>query len=135
MYPDSTPEKQSGLGLIAALFLIVVVALLVAGILSLVRTSSLSFAQDVLAHKALMSAESGAQLSLNRLYQPFSGAAGTCSAKNWSFTQPGLENCVATVTCVADVVAAETYFTLDSHGRCDNGSGIAERRVLVRSKP
>jgi len=133
MYPEFSPTTQRGLGLIAALFLIVVVALLVAGILSLVRTSGQSFAQNVKAQRALMAAESGAQLSLNRLYAPL--GVGGCNNTTWNFTQPGLENCVAVVTCSAENVSSDIYYTLESHGHCESGSEIAERRVILRSKP
>jgi len=133
MYPEHLPTTQRGLGLIAALFLIVVVALLVAGILSLVRTSGQSFAQNVKAQRALMAAESGAQLSLNRLYAPL--GVGACTNTTWNFTQPGLESCVAVVACSAENVNTDTYYTLESHGHCESGSEIAERRVILRSKP
>ena len=133
MFPETGKHRQSGLGLIAALFLIVVVALLVAAILSLVRTSGTAFSQDVMAQRALMAAESGVQLSLNRLYAPV--GVGACFDATWNFTQDGLSSCSAIVSCTQDVVGSDVYYTIESTGHCDNGSNVAERSVVVRSQP
>jgi MSHA biogenesis protein MshP len=64
------PERQRGIGLIAAIFLIVVVASLAVGVASLVRSGAAGYVQDVLAYKAFLAADSGAQLSLNRCLRP-----------------------------------------------------------------
>src|SRR4051812_33787514 len=91
------PDKQRGIGLIAAIFLIVVVAALAVGITSLVRTGATSYARDVLAYRAFLAADSGAQLAMNRVFAPDGTPA--CANHDYSFAQSGLENCAASVTC------------------------------------
>lgn len=119
-----------GLGLVSAIALITVVAVLMVAITRIVQNSSEAFAQDVLSHRALLAAESGSQLGLNRLFPPL--GAGACSNRSWDLTDFGLPACQASVACRSEVVGATTYYTLESDGRCTAGPDAAERSVLVR---
>src|SRR5262245_53757484 len=92
-------SRQRGIGLIAAIFLIVVVAALAVAVVSLVRSNSNSFARDVLAYRAFLAADSGAQLALNRVFAP--AGAPSCANRVYAFTETGLEGCRAAVTCNA----------------------------------
>jgi len=129
MYPD----KQRGIGLIAAVFLIVVVASLAVGVASLVRSGSASYAQDVLAYKAFLAAESGAQLALNRLYAPV--GAGSCANRVIALDSVGLKACIATTTCAAMTVNGAQHYDIDSAGRCGAATEAAERHIVVRALP
>ena len=124
---------QRGLGLVAAIFLIVVVAVIVAAITRMVRSSSELFAQDVVSHRAFLAAETGSQLGLNRLFAP--AGVGSCASWNWDLTAFGLAQCSATVSCRAELVGGESIYTLESDGRCDVGVHVSERSVLVRAQP
>ena len=124
---------QRGLGLVSAIFLVVVVAVLVVAIARMVRSSGEVFAQDVVSHRAFLAAETGAQLGLNRLFAP--AGAGACNVWNWDLTDVGLPFCAASVDCRVEVVDGASYFTLESDGRCDLGDYVAERSVLVRAQP
>ena len=126
-------RKQVGIGLVSAIFLIMVVSVLVVAISRMVRTGAEAFAQDVLSNKAFLAAESGAQLGLNRVFAPV-GVSG-CGNWNWDLTSVGLRFCTATVQCRSEAVASTTYYTLESTGRCDVGGSVAQRRVLVRAQP
>ncbi|MCZ6887250.1 MAG: hypothetical protein O7H39_02055 [Gammaproteobacteria bacterium] len=125
-------SRQTGLGLVGALFLIVTVAVLVVGIARLVRMSADAFALDVLSQKAMRAAESGASLGLNRIFAP----AGTpnCGVWRWSFTEAGLENCTAEVSCTVESTAGETLYNVLSHGACGSAPDLAMRGLLVRSQ-
>jgi MSHA biogenesis protein MshP len=129
MYPD----KQRGIGLIAALFLIVVVASLAVGVASLVRTGSAGYAQDVLGYKAFLAAESGAQLALNRLYAPV--GAGSCANRVFALDSVGLNGCSAATTCSSVTVAGAQQYDVGSAGRCATAADAAERRIVVRALP
>ncbi|MEQ8857040.1 MAG: hypothetical protein RIC56_00195 [Pseudomonadales bacterium] len=131
--PSGTPSRQRGIGLIAAIFLIVVVVGLVAAITNLVRASSDAFAQDVVSHRAFLAAESGAQLGLNRVFAP--SGAGACGNWTWNLTPAGLEACSAAVVCRSEVVAGTPHYTIESDGRCDVRGVVAQRRILVRAVP
>ena len=125
--------RQRGLGLVSAIFLIVVVSVLVLAIVRSVRTSAEAFALDVVSQRAFLAAESGAQLGLNRLFAP--SGAGTCTDRVWLLDDVGMPYCRATVACRTETVLGNSYYTLASDGRCDVGGVIAERRVLLRAKP
>lgn len=121
------------MGLIAAIFLIVVVAGLVVAITRMVRTSGDAFAQNVVSHRAFLAAESGAQLGLNRVFAP--AGTASCTDWNWDLSHIGLNACRVEVTCRSEVVDGTPHYTLESGGRCDSGRFVAERRVLVRAAP
>lgn len=131
MFPDR--RRQRGIGLMAAIFLIVVVAVLVVAIARMVRTSSAAFAQDVMTHRAFLAAESGAQLGLNRVFAP--SGVPACTAWSWDLAPVGLANCRADVACRSESVDGTPYYTVESHGRCDAGGVVAERRLFVRAVP
>ena len=125
------PDRQRGIGLIGAIFLIVVVASLAVGVASLVRSGAAGYVQDVLAYKAFLAADSGAQLSLNRVFAP--EGAPSCVSRVFSFSEPGLEGCEATVSCSAVSVSGVMRYDLESRGRCTTGTEVAERRIAVRA--
>lgn len=127
------PSRQAGMGLVAAIFLVVVVAVLTGAVLRMVRTSATVFAQDVVSHRALLSAESGAELALNRVFAP--AGTGSCADRVWPLDDLGLTGCAADVRCSSELVDGELLYTLDSRGRCEVGGTVAERRVLVKAAP
>lgn len=129
----SSGARQRGIGLAAAVFLVLVVALLVVAIVRSVQTSGEAFAQDVLSHRAFLAAESGVQLSLNRLFAPL--GSGTCADRSYDLAGIGMPGCRALVACRSESVTSGTTYTLESAGRCDVGAMAAERTVLVRAAP
>lgn len=124
---------QRGVGLVAALFLITVVALLSVAIMGSVRTGADAFALDVVAHRAFLAAESGAQLGANRVFAP--SGTPVCVNANYDLDALGLASCSAAVSCDSELVAGEALYTLRSAGRCDSGGVVAQRQVLVRLAP
>jgi len=126
-------RRQHGIGLVAAIFLIVVVAGLVAAITRMVRTNADAFAQDVVSQRALLAAESGAELGLNRVFAP--AGLPACSDWSWDLAAMGLSACRAEVSCRSEVVDGTPHYTLESDGRCVSGGVVAERRILVRAVP
>lgn len=126
-------SRSRGMGLVSAIFLILVVAVLVVAITRMVRFSGEAFAQEVMSNRAFLAAESGAQLGLNRLFAP--EGTGSCSNWTWDLSSTGLNHCQASVACRSEVVGTTSYYTLESSGRCVVGGSIAERQVLVRAQP
>ncbi|MFK7912823.1 MAG: hypothetical protein AB8B93_02820, partial [Pseudomonadales bacterium] len=127
-------SHSTGMGLVAAIFLITVVAMLTVAIMRSVRTSNDAYALDVIAHRAFSAAESGAQLGANRLFAP--SGTGACSAsQSYDFDELGLASCVASVSCQSQSVDGQPLYTIRSAGRCDSGGVVAEREVLVRMSP
>lgn len=125
--------KQRGIGIISAIFLIVVVGMLAVAITAMVRTSSDEFAQNIIDQNALLAAQSGAQLGLNKVFAPL--GAGACS--NWTFDLEtiGLRACQAVVQCTSVTVAGVPHYTLQSDGRCAVVGFTAQRRLQLRATP
>ncbi len=118
------------MGLVSAIFLITVVAALSVAILRTVRAGADANVQDILAQRAFLAAESGAQLAANRIAPP--SGTPSCGPMTFDLAPLGLPSCQATVSCRADTVDTQTLYTLDSAGRCDSGGVLAERHVKVR---
>jgi len=126
-------HHQRGLGLVGAIFLIVVVALLAVAMSRMLETDSKSYSYEILALKAFYAAESGAQLGTNRVLPPL--GVSSCADRTFTFQDPALQACSATVTCATVLVDAQTYYTLTSVGVCTAGDLLARRTVQVRLKP
>ncbi|WP_404368108.1 hypothetical protein [Marinobacter sp.] len=135
MCPDSSPANQRGAGLPLALFIITVLALLVAGMAQLQESSAGAVSLQIQSQRAFFAAESGAQAGVAEV---LSGAS--CGAVNSpkTFTVSGLNGCEALLDCSsvqADIEGnsdLETVFTLTSTGQCGAGPDFAQRVVEVR---
>lgn len=139
MSPDAMNyHKQAGLGLPAAIFIITVLALIIAGMSAVQRWSAQSVILQVQSQRAFYSAESGLQLALNLLLPP-TGVARDCAVSPFyshSFTPPvgevsGLDDCSVSVSCRSVVAGTETFYLLDSTGTCGSGAEQAQRRLEV----
>jgi MSHA biogenesis protein MshP len=138
-------HRQTGLGLPAAIFVIVVLSLIVLALANLEERSSEALGQDVQSSHAFWAAESGAQAALSRLFPPGS-AASDCSDSYFSATPgatvhsipagvPGLANCTFEVTCAVQTdTAGNNYFSLQSTGVCGSGIDRAQRSVAVGAR-
>ncbi|QEQ98162.1 hypothetical protein [Neptunomonas concharum] len=129
------PKSEQGLGLISAIFVIVVLAVLVVGMNSMLRTSQTYRAQEVLAARALLAAQSGAELHLSELLHPENPQVCNSDASPVLFTVSGLKNCSYQATCSLITLAGQDYYTIKSTGRCGSGVDSATRIVKVRVAP
>ena len=129
------PIRQRGMGLPMALFIIVVLALVVAGIAEMERGGGEMASLQIQSQRAFFAAESGAQIALHELLPP-SGAAASCAAGMYhqAFSTPGLANCKVSVDCSSDNMGGQTYYTLDSTGSCGSGTDYAQREIEVRAQ-
>ena len=122
MYPDNSSIsyriKQQGLGLPSAIFLILVMALIVAAIHQLNELNA----------KAFYAAESGAQAATGRILSD----GGACGNYNQTLTAPGMSNCSFQSTCDEHMINAETFNTITSTGLCGSGVDQATRIIQVR---
>lgn len=123
-------NKQKGLGLVGAIFVIVIVSLMSVAMSRMLEGSSESFSYDINGLKAFLAAESGAHLGLNRAIPPAGGSS--CVDRTFNFTDPALMRCSATVACVSQVVNADTFYILTSMGQCGGGDVVTRRTVEVR---
>jgi MSHA biogenesis protein MshP len=132
-----SPElhRQRGFSLPIAVFIITVLALIGAAMVTLMETGQASTAAEVQSIRAFYSAESGAQEALHALF-PLNGGSAVCSNFTSSYTATGMDSCSAAVTCTAQIVAGQTYYLITSTGTCSFGTNanIARRRLEIMAK-
>lgn len=132
--PASFRAGQAGMGLPMALFVIVVLALIVAAVAEMERGGGEMTSLQIESQRAFFAAESGAQIALHQLLPP-TGSGAACGANLYqhSFGTPGLAQCSVKVDCRADVAKGVTYYTLNSTGSCGSGVDYAQREIEVRA--
>jgi len=133
MSPNS--KNTRGFGLPAAIFIITVLAMIVAAISSLSESSSVAFGQDINSIRAFYAAESGAEIGLARRFAVTgipAGCGNNIYVDNSGLT--GLNGCSVTVDCSSVEVLGIDYYTLTSTATCGSGRDAAQRVVEVRAK-
>lgn len=140
MRPDKiTRQSQAGLGLISAIFLITVGALLAAGMASFIEIGQRHTVQSFQATRAMQAAESGIQLELNKLIHPqFVGgcAAANTATATTTYNATGIKGCRSVVSCNVTSINGVDYVTIESVGRCGGTTASLEsasRRIKVRA--
>ena len=137
MYPSQVRAPlrlQHGAGLVAAIALITIVAMVALAVTRTVQLGAGSVSLDILSQRAALAASSGANLTLNKIFAP--AGVGSCANDNWDLSVVnGLPNCVASVTCSSDVVRGRPYYTVDSRAVCTADVLQAERSVRIRATP
>ncbi|SFG85991.1 hypothetical protein [Neptunomonas qingdaonensis] len=128
-------KKQNGLGLISAIFVIVVLAMLVAGMSSIMTASQTYRSQEILAVRALSAAQTGSELHLSELLHPENAQVCNTDVAPLALATPGLLDCSYQASCASVTVGSDTYYTIKSVGRCGSGVDSATREVKVRVAP
>jgi MSHA biogenesis protein MshP len=96
MSPHASTSNQRGLGMIAAMMVLVVLSVLAAAIVRLSWTSHMSAADDLLGAKALQAAGAGTEWGL---YQALKGSWTTCSSSSQTLDLRADMGFLVTVTC------------------------------------
>ncbi|WP_312846324.1 hypothetical protein [Marinobacter arenosus] len=118
-----------------ALFVITVLALLVAVMAQLQQVSGEAVSLQIQSQRALFAAESGAQVAVREVLE--GSSCGAVSSPK-PFTVSGLAGCQAVIDCqsvsaeLSGKSPAEEIFTLTSTGQCGVGIDRAERVVEVK---
>ncbi len=128
MCPDRKSHYQRGAGLPVALFIITVLALLVAGMAQLQQSSGQAVSLQIQSQRAFFAAESGAQVGTGRVLDDPGNPQ--CFSGTIDFSAVGLSGCHAEISC--DSSPGDEVFTLRSEGQCGNGIEQALRTVEVR---
>lgn len=126
-------KHQSGLGLVGAVFVIVVVSLMSVAMSRMLEAEHLAQSYEILGFKAFLAAESGAQLGVNRLMPPDN--TGSCITRTFALQATSLRFCTVTVTCSLTSVLGEDFYTISSRGECTATDFTASRTLEVRVLP
>ena len=126
--------RTQGIGLVSAIFFLVVISLLAMAISRSVRDASSGRVIEHLGLQAMLVAESGAQVAVAHAI-PASGPS-VCGAQNYDFATLGHRNCRAIISCQVLSGTSETIYEIESRGRCSLPSGeVAERVIEVSVQP
>lgn len=117
-----------------AVFIIVVLSLLAAALSGLFSSSGSATIASVGGARATFAASSAVEEALLKLF-PVEGGSAECSATSVSFSEPGLANCTAQVSCISfdvDELNA-THYRLQASGTCEIGTEIFSRQFLTEA--
>ncbi len=130
-----TQSKQQGLGLVSAIFVIVILAIVTIGMNTILTNSQTFRAQETLATRALMAAHTRVELHLSEIMHPENGGSCVSDASQVSITTSGLNDCTYQAICSSVTISSQIYYTVESTGRCGAGADSASRIVKVRVAP
>ncbi len=124
-----TRHAQAGLGLISALFVITVLALLAAGMASLSVSSAQTHTQQIINIRAQSAADSALQI-----YQAQTVNTVQCSEEpvKYQYDTAGLYDCAATVSCKSISYQTKNYITLSVNASCGTGLDSAGAQLTER---
>jgi MSHA biogenesis protein MshP len=122
-------SRQTGLGLVSAIFVITVLALLAAGMAALVANSAKIHSQNILSVRAHNAAQSGLEITLSSMI-----ANSRCekTETEYQYDTQGLYQCSASITCQQVTHRTQDYFSVTSQGSCGSGIDTATKRIEKR---
>lgn len=144
-----TRKQQQGLGLISAIFVITVLAVIIAGMSRFFAVSQETTEQEFLGARAIAAAQTGIELELACLENSLSLCSASAavgspepSVKDYwpngsstaTFSMPGLRGCRAEVFYRTVSSSEGSFWTVDSTGYCgDSGLNGASRNIVIRA--
>ena len=138
--PPRFLKKQSGSAIVLAIFMIIVISLLGASLISLQRDSAQGTSYEVYAARAYLSAYSASEIALMQLFPvpQISGAESTCSDVTSNPTLPndsGFHGCSVKIDCSSTVASAgiATSYRVVSTATCANSQIRTRRQITVEA--
>jgi len=133
-YSPLVPSRiraQSGFAIAAAIFLIVVLALLAAGMVQIASTSHSSLSQEYTSARAYLAARSGLQWGM---YQAIYGGNGNATI---TFSSGALADTQAGVNSSNTTIDGDTFYIIDVNGSygSNNDAEYSRRRLRLRFNP
>lgn len=143
IHPKQSPrllKKQSGSAIVLAIFMIIVIALLGASLVSLQRDSAQGTSYEIYAARAYLSAYSASEIALMQLFPvaQVSGAESTCSDVSNNPVLPnnsGFYGCSVNIACssVAASAGMATSYRVVSTATCANSQITTRRQLIVEA--
>ena len=147
-YQLKPSTRQSGLGLVSAIFVITILAVIIAGMSRFFVTSQSSTVQEFLGARAITAAQTGIELELTCLTSGLAGCSASAAvgsaptaydywpgpASTATFSIDGLNQCRAEVFYRSVSSAFGNFWTIESTGFCGgNGLDGASRKIVIRA--
>ena len=138
---SKTNAKQRGYLMPLAIFLVVALAALAAGMSHLAAQAGNSSFREALSVQAFYVADSAAQRGLHQLFFPAASrtsADATCTAMTnvtVNFSAASMRGCSALVNCslATDAVNSTSIYSINSEAQCGAGELAVERHLLLRA--
>lgn len=135
--PVSLRYHQKGSALVIAIFVIVIMSLLGAGLVRMLSSSSESVVYEVYGTRAYAAAQTGIQWQLTQIF-PLNIAEITCAdttnTPDVSATA-GLQSCIINVECDSSVTLhGIQYYTITSRATCTNAEITTSRAIEVTAR-
>lgn len=139
----SSLEKQAGSAIIIAIFVIIIISLLGAALVSLQRDSAKGTSYEVYAARAYLSAYSAGEVALAKLFplgetDPDETNCSVASPAKITVTltsDTGFNGCTADYTCL--ILSGDsnlpTRYKIDSTAVCKNSQTVTRRKVTVEA--
>jgi len=127
-------SRHKGFSLPAAIFILVVMALLAAAAVNLLNKGLKGVTQEVLSTRAFYSAESGAQYVLGQLFSLSGGVANCAASSSLNYSATGLAGCSSSMTCSSRSIGSVLYYSINSTGVCSSGSDRAVRQIELLAR-
>ena len=141
-------HRQAGLGLISAIFVITILAVMITGMARFFTLTQETTVQEFVGARAITAAQTGVELELTCLENGLTGCTASAAVGSvpavWDywpgptageeFTGKGLNGCRAEVFYYSVDSPEGSFWTIDSTGYC-GGSGLdgASRRIVIRA--
>ncbi|WP_051303205.1 hypothetical protein [Psychromonas aquimarina] len=131
-------KKQSGSAIVVAVFVILVISLLGASLVSLQRDSAEGAGYEVYAARAYLSAYSASETALVQLFPLNASTESSCAAVTTP-TLPGdnagFHGCTVNVTCTSTPASAgfATRYRVISTATCENSQINTRRQITVEA--
>lgn len=122
-------NQEAGLGLISAIFVMTVLALLAAGMAGMVADSAKVHTQQLLSVRANSAALAGLEIHLVKMAKRTSCITDSTEVV---FNTQGLYECRATVSCVSTSHKGKFFIEMSSEASC--GSGMDQATSLVKKR-
>ena len=125
-------KKQCGVSIIAAIFMITVLALLATAAVQLITTGQQSISQEITSVKAYFASQSGLQWGM---YQAV--YTSPSSSHTLTFSNGGLSSTMVDVSFSSSSIDSNTYYLIDANGKYSTTSSpeYSSRQLRLRFKP
>ena len=125
-------NNQKGVSIVAAIFMITVLALLATAAVQIVTTSQQSLSQEITSVKAYFAGQTGLQWGMYQAVYASPSATQTVTLLNG-----GLSNTTVAVSFSSSSIDGNTYYIIDSNGQYSdsNSPEYSLRQLRLRFKP
>ena len=132
----SKRKKQSGSAIIVAIFVVIIISLLGASLVSLQQNSAKGASFEVYAARAYLAAHSGSEIALTQLFPLSVGASSAVSSCVNVVEEPalpandaGFHNCSVKISC--DLL--ESRYKIVSTAVCETSQITTRRQITVEA--